>query len=466
VSRARCAWLVALIALQSAGVVLGPASSACAWEPVSGTKQLAPRWSGPMIYRLNEKGSDDLDRNVLLAELHRGMLEWTKPDCASATARYDGLTAELPGTLDEPGADNVIAWRESAWTHGPEAVAVTAPSFISSGSDKPPEIVAATMWLNGEDWTWVSGASNGHQINAFSVFLHEGGHYWGLGHSAVPMSVMNANYSHDLGGLAADDRDGICSLYPLGALKDCGTQPCSAGYDCVDGNCLWNGTGAPPAAHEMDGGCGEIDRCDAGTVRDGAAAAADGCVVDNDCATGDARCVAGRCMRLADPPPAMCLHDSECAADEACKAGMCVATDPAQPIGGQLGSDCVMDSDCASGMCQRSGEVTQCTDFCKADRDCGEAGRCLRDGGQTGLCRPSDPPEKPDASKPGGSDRAAHSSGCSATGASAPTSAWFLIVAFWLRRPARRAARGKRPQFRAAQQRNPSEALEKLRSRS
>ncbi|MBN1652574.1 MAG: matrixin family metalloprotease [Deltaproteobacteria bacterium] len=431
-------WSVAAVLAAS---VEGAASTAYAWEPIAGTKALAPRWSCPMVYRINEAGSDDLDIDVLLTEVHKGMLEWTTPDCTSATARYDGLTAELPGTAEEPGADNVIAWRESDWTDGPQAVAITAPSFISTGSG-PPVIVAATMRLNGQHWTWVTGESEGQRINLLSVMLHEAGHYWGLGHTLVPMSVMNDEYSQDLTGLGTDDIEGICSLYPLGEVEDCTARPCPGGYDCVDGNCLWKGAGAPLQGCEMDGGCDEAERCDAGSCVDDAG----GCVVDGDCASGDERCIAGRCTRMSDPPPEMCIRDDECGADEACKAGVCVALDPGDPVGLPVGSDCVMDSDCESGLCRFDGEATQCTAFCETDRDCGTDARCLRDGTQTGLCGPEEPEAEPQSQKKAETARDAETAGCGCSTArsSGPTALlWPFLVPFVLLRTLRARIRAR-----------------------
>jgi hypothetical protein len=414
------------LAAALAARVLGAASGAHAWEPVAGSKELAPRWSGPMIYRLNEQGSDDLDIELLLPELHKGMLEWTRPECTSATARYDGLTAELPSSDEEPGADNVIAWREADWTHGPEAVAVTAPSFIRTASGEQ-VIVAATMWLNGQHFTWVTGQSEGRRINLFSVILHEGGHYFGLGHTLVPMSVMNADYSRDLMGLAPDDIEGICSLYPLGKVEDCTAQPCPSGYACADGNCLC----------QADGGCAETGRCDAGPCVGDAS-----CVVDGDCVSGEQRCVAGRCIRMADPPAAMCGRDGDCGADQACKAGICAAVDRTQPVGLPVGSDCVMDSDCESGLCRLAGDLTQCTAFCETDADCGTAARCQRDGTQTGLCAPvALAPEPPSPQAPANT-RDTRTGGCAAVRASgSAVPIWLLLVTYVLRRK-RRVPRG------------------------
>ena len=389
VRRWRC-----LVAAALAVSVAGAASTACAWEPVSGTRELAPRWSGPLIYRVNERGSDDLDIDALLAEVHAGMREWTTPDCTGAAARYDGLTAELPSSADEPGADNVIAWRESDWRDGPESVAVTATSFIETGSGAP-EIVAATMRLNGQHWTWVTGASarEERKINTFSAILHEGGHYWGLGHTPVPMSVMNVDYSRDLSGLAPDDIEGICSLYPPGQVEP------------------------------------TPDTCDAGPCVDDP----EGCTVDRDCPNDDERCVAGRCYPLVDPPPTMCVRDAECDAGEACKAGDCVAREPAQPVGLPVGSDCVMDDDCESGLCRLEGEASACTAFCESDDDCSNETRCVRDGARTGLCGAPEPAEP---------ERDVESGGCSTARSSDPGAPIWLIAALYLLRRKARAPRG------------------------
>lgn len=375
----------ALVGLLMVSLVVA-ASTAAAWEPAAGTKELAPRWSGPMVYRLNEAGSDDLELEVVLGELHRGMLEWTTPDCTGATARYDGLTDELPGTAAEPGADNVIAFRESDWTDGAHVVAVTATSFVDAGNGRPPVIVAATMRLNGQHWTWVADPSEAQQANLYSVTLHEGGHYWGLGHTQVPMSVMNVDYSRDLTGLASDDVQGICSLYPADTpLPTCPREPCGDGYACREGNCLWSGISAPGDSCESDadGGCDANSACADGECE----RPMEDCVADRDCAASEARCVAGRCRRLASPPPQMCIRDSECQDGEACKAGRCSS----RPADGSeefpVGSPCDMDAECASGMCQLVGERAHCTAFCETDRDCGSDARCRRDGDNTGLCR-------------------------------------------------------------------------------
>jgi hypothetical protein len=372
---ARCAFAAA-VAVSVAGV----AATAHAWEPVAGTHELAPRWSGPLIYQVNERGSDDLDIDALLAEVHAGMSEWTTPDCTGATTRYDGLTPEL-------SADNVIAWRESDWSDGAEAVAVTATSFVENGSGVP-EIVAATMRLNGQHWTWVTGASASEErtINTFSVILHEGGHYWGLGHTQVPMSVMNLEYSKDLSGLAPDDIEGICSLYPKGQVDP-----------------------APPD-------------CDAGPCVDSPGS----CVVDRDCASDDERCVAGRCMSLSAPRPAMCMRDAQCDAGERCEAGVCVEHEPTQPARLPVGSDCDMDDDCESGLCRFDGATSQCTALCEADEDCGRRARCMRDGAQAGLCGESEPAKTERAAESGG--------GCSAVASSAPTKLMWLLLPFMLYR--------------------------------
>lgn len=395
-------------------------STAHAWEPVAGPRERAPRWSGPMIYRVNEMGSDDLDIEALTAELHKGLLEWTTPACTGASARYDGLTPDLPpSSAGALGADNVIAWRESGWLDGLQTVAVTAPSFIATDSGAQ-IIVAATMRLNGQHWTWVHGRSSGRQINLFSVLLHEGGHYWGLGHSLASDSVMVESYSTDLTGLAPDDSDGICTLYPLPKPKEC---TCPSGYACTDGNCLWEGRmAAPVCKHDSD--CSAASHCKDGLC----AERSDRCAADRDCESSGERCIGGGCMLIVDPPAPMCTSSSECTADQRCKAGVCVTLDLAEPDGLAVGGDCKMDSDCQSGLCRFANGTTQCTSFCTTDAECGADQHCLRGSKQTGLCGASE-------HKSAAEHAAGEATGCSSTrSASTDAWGWFLLCA-WLLRP-------------------------------
>jgi hypothetical protein len=60
--------------------------------------------------------------------------------------------------------------------------------------------------------TWKIGFG-GSGFDIFQVFAHELGHALGLGHTTVPNSLMNPNYTETFSGLQADDIAGIQSLY-------------------------------------------------------------------------------------------------------------------------------------------------------------------------------------------------------------------------------------------------------------
>lgn len=245
----------------------------------------------------------------------------------------------------------------------------------------------------------------------------------------VPMSVMVADYSKDLTGLAPDDIDGICSLYPVGQLERCPTRPCPSGYACMEGNCLWDSKGAPPFCM-VDGDCAAAERCEASLCVEGTRS----CAVDRDCASSEQRCVGGRCMIVVDPPAPMCTSNPDCAADEVCKAGLCVAADPAQPVGLPVGSDCAMDSDCESGLCRVTADATHCTAFCSSDADCRTVERCLHEGAQTGLCGPLAHVSGSQAQTAAEGRRDAAATGCSSTQSSSTTALGWLIAAAWLLR--------------------------------
>ncbi len=88
--------------------------------------------------------------------------------------------------------------------------------------------------LNARDYTWspepdqnslVFGDETFYAIDA--VLTHELGHVLGLGHSADdPLSTMVANYLIDGGQLtlSADDRRGVCALYPTEPAAECASD--------------------------------------------------------------------------------------------------------------------------------------------------------------------------------------------------------------------------------------------------
>ncbi|MCZ7687117.1 MAG: M10 family metallopeptidase domain-containing protein [Sandaracinaceae bacterium] len=159
------------------------AGTASAWEPIYPTQ---PVWRPPVPYSLNQAGSVDLGGFAATEpEVRRGMDDWTRVSCTSLTTNYRGMTSAVPGSYE---GTSTIGWIESGWRHGSSAIGVTGPRWGSY-------IVEADMELNGVNFTWTTGSGSGSRVNAYSIVLHEGGHYYGLGHSNVRGSSMWPSYS-------------------------------------------------------------------------------------------------------------------------------------------------------------------------------------------------------------------------------------------------------------------------------
>lgn len=402
------------------------ASDARAWTPIDGSQ---PTWSGTVPYSLNDRGSADLGGfGPTEAVVREGMEDWTRLTCTSLTVRYDGASGGVPFS----GGVNVIGWYESGWVDDPNAIGVTGPRFTSGG-----QIIDAQMAMNGVNFTWTTDPGSGYRVNAYSIVLHEGGHYYGLGHSADGASTMYYAYSGGVSRLNGDDQAGICALYPGsgGGAIDCSVSGCPPGQTCVDGRCVeprgdgrlcaacssdleCAGAGArclrypdgggycgPACARAADcgtgGGCEAVSDGTQQCVRRNAAGDADctsapepppppepDCRVDADCAPGQ-RCdtASGTCVPVAGPPPE-CATDGECAVGERCET----STRTCEPApAGALGDDCATNDDCASGMCATDSESGDsfCTVPCAGTDECPSGFECASVDGVASACRPT-----------------------------------------------------------------------------
>lgn len=367
------------------------ATPASAWEPIHPTR---PVWNLPVPYSLHQAGSVDLGGFAATeAEVRRGMDDWARVSCTNLTTNYRGSTARRPGTYE---GTSTIGWVESGWRHGGSAIGVTGPSW---GGNR---LVEADMEMNGVNFTWTTGPGSHNNVNAYSIILHEGGHYYGLGHSTVRGSSMWPSYGGGIISLGPDDEAGICALYPGGGT-DCTTTGCPSGQECVSGACepiMGDGSMCAPCRGPSD--CSGGGLCL--SYPNGAGYCGRPCSSSADC-DGD-QCVntngGPQCVRYSGNQPSCegtstgCRNDSECASDEICSGGSCV---PRPATGSALGEACTSDDGCRSSLCL-GGICTQscawldtrsCPSgfYCDADSttSCSE-GYCLRGtagGGQLGA---------------------------------------------------------------------------------
>ena len=237
---------IALVAIS----ILAFAPSAQAWQPIAGSR---PVWSGASVtWELNSAGSDDLPFSTVETETRRGMEDWTRVSCSGLSTTYAGAVSTIPN-----GGDGrfTVGWIESGWGHSSSAIGVTGTRFSST------TIVEADMEMNGVNFTWITGSGSGSNVNLYSIALHEGGHFMGLGHSSDRGATMFYAYSGGIAALNADDETGICALYPGGGggPTDCTTTGCPGGEECVDGTCVPIGGGGgevcdPCTSSEQCGG--------------------------------------------------------------------------------------------------------------------------------------------------------------------------------------------------------------------
>ena len=327
---------------------------ASAWEPIYPTR---PVWRLPVPYSLHQAGSPDIGGfSGTEPEVRRGMDDWTTVSCTSLTTSYRGMTSSVPGSYE---GVSVIGWIESGWRHGSSAIGVTGPRWGSN-------IIESDMEMNGVNFTWTTGSGSGSRVNAYSIVLHEGGHYYGLGHSNVRGSSMWPSYGGGIIGLGPDDNAGICALYPGSGSSDCTTTGCPSGQECVSGVCqtiTGDGTNCSPCARSSE--CASNAYCVG--YPDGGGYCATTCRSDADCA-GD-RCVntsgGPLCVRFSGSTPSCtvapsgCTNDSQCAPTEICSGGDCV---PRPATGSPLGEACTADDGCRSGLCL-AGVCTQSCDW-------------------------------------------------------------------------------------------------------
>lgn len=217
--------------------------SRCA--PVDGcpTKGLPLVWPDTCVgFAIHELGSPRRGISAEQAELatQRAFASWISVDCGGGktpsigivplgTLECGEITFNPPdaGRAGAPNA-NVIRFRDDGWPYVDErfTLAKTTLTFDTEtgyifDADIELNSVSAELTLDDEVVS--------HDLEA--ILAHEVGHFLGLSHSSDPYATMNAQYSPaDIGfrTLSADDRAGICDVYPPGDFV-AGTCPPGSG---------------------------------------------------------------------------------------------------------------------------------------------------------------------------------------------------------------------------------------------
>ncbi|MBX3250260.1 MAG: matrixin family metalloprotease [Myxococcales bacterium] len=384
-SMLRVALFASLLAGATVGELVAP-TPALAWECLTGS---CPRWCRTVPYGIS-RVSDDLGEEVTVTETRRGMDDWTRVSCTNLTTNYTGRSAATAGAGD---GQSIIGWVESGWRHGSSAIGVTGPRWDGRNC-----IVEADMEMNGVNYTWITGPGSGSRVNTYSIALHEGGHYFGLGHSNDRNASMYFAYSGGISAINTDDSNGICTLYPGmgGGTVDCTTAGCPSGQECVSGACrpiMGDGSLCSPCRDSSEcGGAGDFClQYPTGGSFCGRACSGSDCGSGYQCVNVGGR---GQCVGVVGTQPSCegatprCRNDSECSGGQRCNTttGTCEAA-PTDRAG--LGESCEEDADCNSGLCASTPTGGVCSQSCNGlDRmSCPAGFYCDGRGGcDTGLC--------------------------------------------------------------------------------
>ncbi len=189
---------------------------------------------------LHEDCSADVSKQNCETAVWTSLDTWNLPPCSDFKFVSGGTTAITEVGFDWDHNVNLIIWRESAWAHEAEALAMTTTTYDRNSG----KIVDSDVEFNGRDYTFTTAESVNTLVDIANTVTHEAGHMLGLDHCEVYDATM---YGYAPKGeiakrdLSQDDIDGLCYLYPVG-----GETPFCPDYKYPidDGGCVCAAQGA------------------------------------------------------------------------------------------------------------------------------------------------------------------------------------------------------------------------------
>lgn len=191
-------------------------------------------WTGAKMPVLFETTSalPGISDGDLRTEVEIAARTWSTVPC---TAFRAGLTPNRsPALTAQDDGRNGIFVHTTEWPSSfvPGALAQTIVTVGPDGS-----LHDADIHLNAKDHTFSLDGAGG-TIDLRSVLTHELGHALGLGHATDPRATMfPSGAGQRWRSLEADDRLGVCTLYPGTGGPRCPEAPCPSGAVCLDGQC-------------------------------------------------------------------------------------------------------------------------------------------------------------------------------------------------------------------------------------
>ena len=308
----------------------------------------------PVPFLVNHGGNDDVTSGEALGAILASFSTWQAVPCSKLSYNWDGAT-DLGMAVDDT---NVITFIESNWIYGAEAAAA-ASMFFPVGSTP-----TADVGFNGENFTWAispPGAAVPDTQDIQGVFTHELGHFSGLTHGFSAIDTMYYSWRpwQSQRSLSADDKLGLCNIYPQDA------DECRNDDECpTDESCESYAYGTLCTTHPDPIGAA----CNRERVE-----------CDSFCLFTSYSLATGYCSMFCDE--ADCPAGFHC--DDASAGGqpvlVCFEGDPPSVDAGPS-SGCTMVSDCPAGQyCNESGA---CAYDCIEDFDCDSSDLVCDDHGQ------------------------------------------------------------------------------------
>lgn len=225
-ARKRLAWLVLLA--WGAGAPLSMHAYQQYGFDVNGRTVLV-RWNRmPVQYYVANVGASGISASQLQAAVDRAFTTWHNVSTASVSAQFAGYTNAKPfeddgrvviGFLNEPDEEDTLG-----------ATNYTIDSVTG-------EIIESDIFFNSTFPWSVSASGDSDAFDLESIALHEIGHLWGLGHSAIGETELRSGGRRVIASgaalfpiafspgntkgraLQADDIAGISDLYPAGDFR-------------------------------------------------------------------------------------------------------------------------------------------------------------------------------------------------------------------------------------------------------
>jgi hypothetical protein len=193
------------------------------------TRTVTLRWEDfPVRYFVSTSAGGGVSANELRDAVNRAITTWTSVETATITAEFAGMTAAPPN--DDDGM-TVIGFAERP----DQDRTLGATSFLIDTLTG--EIVEAEIFLNSAfDWS-VAPSGQADRFDVESIALHEIGHLFGLGHSALGETELRNGGRRVLAAeavmfpvafsagtilgrtLRADDIAGISDTYPSAGYR-------------------------------------------------------------------------------------------------------------------------------------------------------------------------------------------------------------------------------------------------------